>query len=146
MEIARTVLDQLRDFKAWEKTGERTGDLTLLDYVGFVATPDLFFAFAELFWPQLIMHEGRAFLASGFKASTYDEWVRSGRSKEDIQRAMNHVHVLTLIQNSELDDDLAIAVARTIASIWNRTLSPAGLHAEVVGTNVDDIAVTLIST
>lgn len=142
MEFDRAVLTQLTDLARWRDTGARPGTVSLLDYVGFVGTPDLLVAFAELFLPQLIEHDGSKFLAAGFQASTYDAWKKSGLSASDVQRVMNHLHVSTLIQNQDVSDTMAVEIARSIAIIWNRTLLPEKVQAEAVGTTFDDAAVT----
>jgi len=142
MRPSASILAKLADFQEWSKTGAEKGPISLLDYVGFVATPDLLFGFAELFCPDLIVHQGWHFLGSGFSADVYEQWLRAGKSPREIQRVMNHVHVSTLLQQQVISDDVAVEVARIIAEIWSRTLGPEGLVAEVVGSNFDDAAAT----
>jgi hypothetical protein len=122
--------------------GSRTTLVSLLDYVGFIATLDMVFAFAELFQPELVVHEGRRFLASGFTQATYDGWVQKGTSPKEIQRVMNHIHISTLIQNQEVSDEAACEAAQAIALIWSRTLGPEGLQVEAIGDDFMDAAVT----
>lgn len=137
-----SVWAQLADVRAWAAGGPDPDLVTLLDYVGFAATPDLLFAFADLFWPDLVVHEGLRFLASGFTVDTYEQWRRSGRSPEEIQRVMNHVHVSTLLQQKDVSDETAVEAARIIAGIWGRTLGPEDIVAEAMGTELADAAVT----
>ena len=88
------VLAQLDDLAAWSRTGPAgRGTITLLDYVGFIATPDAFFGFAALFWPDTLVHEGHVFLASRFEVASFDAWRDRGLELREIQRVMNHVHV-----------------------------------------------------
>ncbi|MBK9260712.1 MAG: hypothetical protein IPM54_12950 [Polyangiaceae bacterium] len=133
---------QLADFDAWCKSGPQGADISLIDYVGFVATPDLLFGFASLFWPDLIVHEERRFLASGFSPALYEQWRAKGLNSREIQRVMNHVHISTLFQNQQISDEIAVEAARLLATTWSRTLGPEGLAAEAVGSNLDDAAVT----
>lgn len=142
MRVKDSVVTQLRDLQAWSQTGAVGGAVSLFDYVGFIATLDSIFGFAELFSPELVVHQGRRFLASGFSVVTYDAWAQRGSSPQEIQRAMNHVHVSTLLQNQEISDDAANEVARVIASIWSRTLSSEGMAVEVVGATFTDASVT----
>ena len=102
MRVKRSVLERLEDFRAWGRTGAAPGGdpITLLDYVGFVARPDFVFAFAELFFPELVEHEGRKYLASRFSSAAYDAWIEPGRSAEETQRLMNYLHVCWLIQTN----------------------------------------------
>lgn len=138
----RSIIAQLANFNEWSKTGPEPATISLLDYVGFVATPDLLFGFAALFWPDLIVHDGLRFLASGFSAEAYDDWKRTGKAPQEVQRVMNHLHVSTLLQQQVVSDEVAVEAARVIATIWSRTLGPEGLVAEAVGGGLDDAAVT----
>jgi hypothetical protein len=142
MRVKRSVLERLEDFRAWGRTGPAPGPITLLDYVGFVALPDSVFAFAELFFPELVEHEGRKFLASRFSSAAYDAWIEAGCSAEETQRVMNHLHGCWLIQSQPIDDEMALEIASAIASVWTRTLEPEGLTVEVEGTTFEDAAVT----
>ena len=146
MRPSASIIAKLADFQEWCKTGADKSPISLLDYVGFVASPDLVFGFAELFCPDLIVHEGLHFLGSGFSADVYEQWLRAGRNPREIQRVMNHVHVSTLLQHQVVSDDVAAEVARVVAAIWSRTLGPDGLVAEVVGSNLDDAAVTFFES
>lgn len=61
-----SAMAQLGDFQAWSTSGPQPTTITLIDYVGFVATPDLCFGFAALFRPDLVVHQCLRFLGSGF--------------------------------------------------------------------------------
>jgi hypothetical protein len=142
MRVKPSVLARLADFHAWGRTGPTSDPITLLDYAGFVAVPDTVFAFAELFFPELVEHEARKYLASRFSSAVYDEWMKAGRSPEEAQRLMNHLHVSWLIQNQPIDDETAIEIAGAIGRVWTRTLAPEGLTVEVEGTTFWDASVT----
>lgn len=142
MRPGSAVLSQLANFNAWLKTGSSAEKIDLLDYIGFVATPDLMFGFASLLWPELIIHDGLHFLASGFSPAIYERWKQTGCNAQDIQRAMNHIHVSTLLQNQEISDEVATEAAHLIASFWSRTLGPDGLVVDVVEGGLDQAAVT----
>ena len=142
MRLKESVMSQLNDFRAWSATGAAPGPISLFDYVGFIATIDSLFGFAALFLPDLVVHDGLRFLASGFSGETYDAWVREGKTPHEIQRVMNHVHISTLLQQQEVSDEAAVEAARVIAEIWSRTLGTEGLIAEAVGTGFADAAIT----
>ncbi len=74
----------LPDFQAWCRTSAVPYAATLLDYVGFIATPDALLGFASLFQPDLVLHEGHYFLASGFSAATYEAWRKTRLEPENI--------------------------------------------------------------
>lgn len=137
-----SVMSQLHDFQAWSTAGAAPGPVSLLDYVGFIATLDSLFGFVALFLPDLVVHEGLRFLASGFSKETYEAWVREGKSPQEIQRVLNHVHISMLLQQEEVTDEAAVEAARVIAEIWSRTLGAEGLIAEAVGSSCADAAIT----
>lgn len=141
-----SVLSQLEDFRQWAEGGPRAEDVTLLDYVGFVATPDSLFAFAALFFPELAVYKGRRFLRAGFSVELYEAWANKGHTEEEIQRVLNHVHISTILQHGPISDVLACEAANTISQIWQRTLGPDGLTIEAVGSRYDDLAVTFYET
>jgi len=117
-----SVMAQLTDFEAWSKSAPQPSTITLIDYVGFVATPDLFFGFAALFRPDLTVHRGVRFLASGFSEALYEQWRSKGLDSREIQRVLNHVHISTLFQNQSIADETAVEAARILASIWSVTV------------------------
>lgn len=137
-----SIMAQLADFAAWSRSGPQPTTITLIDYVGFVATPDLFFGFAALFSPDLIVYQGVRFLASGFSKALYEQWRSKGLDSRDIQRVLNHVHISTLFQNQSISDETAVEAARILVSIWSRTLGPERLVAEAVGSGLEDAAAT----
>lgn len=140
MTVPSSVLDALQDFQQW-KAGR--DDFDLLDYVGCVATPDLFYAFLSLLNPELIRHDGELFLASHFERSTYDEWIARVGDPVEAQKAMNHIHVSTLFQGQVVPDAVATDVSKRIAEHWSRMFSSDGLVAEAFGASFDDAQVTL---
>lgn len=142
MLVKDSVMSQLHDFRAWSATASAPGSISLLDYVGFIATLDSVLAFGALFFPEVTVHEGLRFLASGFSKATYDAWANAGKRPHEIQRVMNHVHVSTLLQEQSVSDEAAIEVARVIAAIWSRTLGHDGLNVEAFGSTFEDAAVT----
>lgn len=146
MHIDQTIMDQLKDFQLWAQSGGNPEAFTLLDYVGCIATVDKVLAFAELFSPEILVHKGRHFLASGFSQEIYEEWVKAGKGTEDIQRVMNHIHISTLLQDQEVTDEAALKVARVISEIWSKTLSSYGLQVEAIGAGFHDAAVTFFES
>lgn len=133
------VLRELKDFQAWG--AESPSAITLLDYVGFVGTPDLLFAFAALFQPEVLVHHRLHFMASGFDGATYEAWKQRGLSGRAIQKVMNHVHISTIFQNQEVSDLVAVAACRLLRDIWRRTLDP-NLIVEAGGSGLHDAFVT----
>jgi hypothetical protein len=134
---APELLESLEDFKAWRRDSP---GFDLWDYVQCVGTPDHFFAFAELFCPTLIQHEGHYFQASGFTPALYQEWMDSLHDPIAVQKMMNHIHISSLFQEGELSNAVASEAAARLATLWNLTLAGKGLVAEAFGG--DDAQVT----
>lgn len=142
MKINPSIFAQLEDMRAWAKSTPGADPISLLDYVGFIATLDNVFAFGELFCPELVVHENRKFLKSRFDERVYEEWRSQGKSGAEIQSVMNHLHVSWLIQEQAISDEAAVEAARVIAVVWSRTLAPEGLIVDRVGSDFSDAAVT----
>src|SRR5215813_7121536 len=90
MKVTSDILSSLKDYQAWS-AGKR--DFDLLDYVTCVATPDLFVGFGELFFPELVFHEGNHFLASHFQTTVYNDLVCAAkRSNCGSESHESHTH------------------------------------------------------
>jgi len=136
------ILQELDAFKAWSRSGPPGSQISPIDFIGFIATPDLFFGFVGLFCPEVVQRRGGVFLASGFTDEALDAWLRKGTTLREAQRVMNHIHVSTLIQDQVVSDELAIEIADHLASIWNLTLGGHSVVAERIGTGAVDAATT----
>jgi len=137
--VPTDVLSMLKDYQSW---AAGKSDFDLLDYVACVATPDLFFGFGELFFPEVVLHDGNYFLASDFRASTYNEWLVRLKDPIAVQKVMNHVHISTLIQQQVVPDLVALEVAKHLAACWSVSLADKGLVAEAYGETFEDLEVT----
>ena len=140
MKVSRNLLKQLRRINEWKDHQGNSSDIDLLDYVGFECTPEIFFALAELFSPELIEYEGGRFLKSHFDSATFYSWQDKGFSMIDAQIMLNHIHVRTIIQGQEVSDELANAIANTIKFFWSLSIKDA--HIQVLASTYDDLAVT----
>ena len=139
MKVTTDILSTLKDYQAWS-AGK--SDFDLLDYVTCVATPNLFFGFGELFFPELVHHAGNYFLASHFRAALYDEWLARLKDPLAVQKVMNHVHISTLFQQQVVPDLVAVAVAKQLAASWSLSLADKGLIGEAYGKTLEDLEVT----
>lgn len=139
------ILHELSDFQAWKRNVEGGAPFSLQDYVGCVMTPDLLFACAELFWPQLIMHDGHYFIASGFEPEIYEDWQNRLDDPVDIQKIMNHIHIGIIFQNQDVTLGMYLEAANLIAEFWTSVFSPLGLVGHAGGEIFEDISVTLFA-
>jgi hypothetical protein len=138
--LSTNITSMLSDYQAW-RGQSRT--FSLLDYVGCVGSPDLFFAFASLFSPDLIEHEGYYFLADRFDLTTYDAWKEKIEDRAEIQKVMNHVHMSMLFQGQEVPASIAVAAANVLASHWSIVFRELKLVSAAAGTDLDSAEVTL---
>jgi hypothetical protein len=117
---------------------------SLLDFATLRATPELLMAFAALFFCELIEVEGHYFVAEKFDPRVFDESKTRLTDLREVQRIMNQIQIRTLMQNAEVSDSLARVCAQVIASAWNEVHGPNHVVAEVHGTTLEDLSVTLV--
>jgi hypothetical protein len=141
MEILKKMSPQLKEYQSWRGT-ERGEDITLLDFAGFVATPDILCAIYALFFPECILHRDRYFLANHFSESLYDQWIEKSESGMAVQKVLNHVHISTLIQNQSIPDLLACQCAQLLCAAWKCSLEGLDVTVQSGGTGYDDAYVT----
>ena len=139
--MTKDIEELLPDLNAWRT--RNAADISLLDYVSFICTPDSFFAYAELFAPTLVNHAGEYFIASKFSVDSYDEWFTRLKDTRAVQRVMNHIHISTLFQQQFVPDQLAAAAASTLATIWSRQFASLDLVGKAAGTDLANAEVTL---
>jgi hypothetical protein len=136
-------LQALGDFQSW-KEGEDE-PVTLLDYAGFTATPDQMFGYAAVFFRELIEVDGHYFFEDAFDADTYALWKSKLSNGRDIQRVMNALPMSRLLQSADVDATAAAACAQLVADAWNEVHIRRGVTAEVHGSTLEDLAVTLVN-
>jgi hypothetical protein len=139
------ILGMLKDYNSWSRSETELKTISIFDYLCFTATPDALFAFASLFFIELIKYEDGLFIKERFDEAVYGEWKKRLDSVAEIQRVMNHIHIRQIFQNQVISDELAFESAKLIQNIWSRTFESDGLKAEVHGKTSQDISVTLVS-
>jgi hypothetical protein len=145
MMFSAEVLKMLHDFRSWNSGKDGSQPISIFDYLCFTATPDALFAFASLFFIELIKYEDVFFIKERFDERVYREWKKRLDNVVEIQRAINHIHISQIFQNQDVDDELAFEVANLIQKIWSRVFAGDGLIAEVHGETAQDISITLVS-
>lgn len=144
MRFSEEQTRDLEDYQSWNEGRSAADRLSLFDYATFAATPDLLLAFAALFFCELTEVDGHYFIAEKFDAEAYVDWRRRQPDMREIQRAMNNLYMSTLLQNAEVTDAQAKICAQVIAAAWNEVHGAKHVVAEVHGTVLDDLAVTLV--
>ena len=143
MKVGARTLAALSEYRKW-KEGARNSSFSLLDFACCVGTPDILFAFAELFSPELVLHEGAYFISSKFDEGAYEAWKSRGTDAREIQRVMNHIHMASILQQGDVPTEVLEEAAGVIASMWTQSFRSSGLVGEVVDEG-PDVAVTLVS-
>jgi len=146
MRFSEEQTRDLEDFQSWNEGRSGTDRLSLFDYATFQATPDLLLSFAALFFCELTEVDGHYFIAAKFDAAVYEDWKRKSPDHREIQRAMNNLFMSTLLQNAEVSDAQAKVCADVIAAAWNAVHGDRHVVAEVHGTTLEDLAVTLVDS
>lgn len=78
---------------------------------------DLAFCFIEFLAPKFRVVDGLIFLNETFDEDRYKEYVRTGKSTDEIQLWLN-LHEITGIFN-DIDEDDAMRMATKISEMWN---------------------------
>ena len=141
MEILKKISPQLEEFQRWRNT-EKGESITLFDFAGFIATPDILCGLVALLFPDCLSHRGKFFLANHFSDSLYDSWMEKLDSVAEVQKVLNHVHISTVLQDTDISDELACQFAELLCSAWRRSLRGLELTVESGGAGYDDAYVT----
>jgi hypothetical protein len=145
VKISTETTERLSDFRSWNEGKCEADRISLLTYATFVATPDLLFAFASLFFCELVEVEKHYFIKDRFDVRVYEDWKKRLDDPRAIQRVMNHIHISTLLQNADVDEAQARSCAELLAAAWNEVHLRRGATAEVHGTTLEDLSVTLVN-
>ena len=146
MRFNEEQLQGLEDFQSRNEGRSGADRLSLFDYATLEATPDLLLAFAALFFCELTEVDGHYFIAEKFDATVYEAWKRRLEDRRDIQRAMNRLVMNTLLQSTVVTDSQAKVCAQVVAAAWNEVHGTKHMVAEVHGTTLEDLAVTLVDS
>jgi hypothetical protein len=126
------LLPTLREMRAtW--TGPT---INLWSFVNFKGSMELGYAFASLFWPELIEVQGGIFVAEQFGQDSFDHWFESlGGSLTRVEAMMNHLHVNDIFLNAPIDDHLPSSVdrrfAESLAGCWRAAAAAQFPHLPI---------------
>jgi hypothetical protein len=145
MRIPTEALARLPDYQSRNAGRSESARISLEEYATLVATPDLLFAFAALFFCEMVEVEKHYFIKERFERGVYEDWKTRRDDLRDIQRVMNRLQVSTLLQGAQMDDALARSCAELLAAVWTEVHIRRGVTAEVHGTTANDLSVTLVN-
>jgi hypothetical protein len=143
LRITDQQLRELSDYQAW-KEGEE-GSTSLLDYATYTATPDQLFGYAAIFFRELVEVDKHYFFADEFDPGAYQKAKEQLPDGRDVQRRLNALPMTRLLQNADIGDAAAKSCAGLIAAAWNEVHAHEGVTAEIHGTTLDDLVVTLVN-
>jgi len=134
----------LPEFRAWSQKFDPPADVDayISQNVGVTAAV----AISEIFFPQLIEVRGCILLAHRYQHSNFEDWwTRTAGNRNEIERALNHVHLWDLFEpTGEQEEDALVELARRIAWAWRSwaaTLFPKRTFVTAV---VDDYGPTVV--
>ena len=95
--------------------------IDIKSWLSCMGTFELAIAFGELFWPELLMHDGGVYFADSFSEENYRDWMRHTHGdRTSVQAVINHVHVLDLFTPVETPPtrDQIVHVGRKLKEMW----------------------------
>ena len=141
----KEVLGDLKEYSSWNKGKANDDKITLFDFATFIATPDMLFAISELFNPELFWFDGCCFIKEKFSKEAYGSWKSKGLEKTEIEKVMNHIHITSILQGEELELNMAESCSELIVYMWNKAFISKDVVGAVIGTELNDLAVTITS-
>lgn len=97
-----------------------------IDYIHilFQAGPipvDLADCFADLFWPEFVIVDGRVFVANMYDANHYQQYLNDGLKLDDIQFWSNLLEITGIFDDMTLSN--AACFAEKIVKCWNARIN-----------------------
>jgi hypothetical protein len=93
------------------------------DWVRNCGTIDEAVAYAGLFWPDFVTHDGCIFLE--FDETAYREWMNhTGGDRQAVEATMNHRHIRDLVaqQHAEPTREQLVQLGRFLKQMWESKL------------------------
>ena len=124
LEVAN--LSTIRDYSiGWvTQDGDPVKPFSPWQYLGYICGLHDAAAFVTLFLPEFCIHEGMIFLSKEFDKETYESYIASGFSDQEISFMINHVHVIDLFpyKPEQIDSEVAQFVGNGLAESWTAKL------------------------
>jgi hypothetical protein len=143
LRFSEQQLRALSDFQSWKEGEDEPA--TLLDYATYTATPDQLFGYAAVFFRELVEVDGHYFFADEFDAAAYEKAKAELPDGRDVQRRLNALPMTRLLRNADSDDASAKSCAALVAAAWNEVHAHEGVTAEIHGSTLADLIVTLVN-
>ncbi|MFK7824840.1 MAG: hypothetical protein AB8G05_11825 [Oligoflexales bacterium] len=116
----------LDDFNNWSN---ENNDFSFNDYIQSIfsskqLSPDLFYAFMRLFWPEFILSNGFVFLKDPNSSEKLEKLIKGGKDVEYWANLLNVDGFFTGTQQEGEDNTIEISkrIAKSLASSWHTKL------------------------
>lgn len=100
---------------------EWVDDLSPVDWLAYTGSLGQAIAYAELFWPSFVDHDGYILLAGRFDQANFQTWVAAtGGDKRAVEGVINHTHILDLFvkHESEPTREQVVWLGRLLREMW----------------------------
>ncbi|HEY1189510.1 MAG TPA: hypothetical protein VGE74_17830 [Gemmata sp.] len=104
---------------------EWVDDLTPVGWLAHVGSFGQAIAFAELFWPEFVEHEGCVLLARRFDPVSFRQWIEAtGGDRRAVEAVLNHTHILDLFVHREPEPtrEQVVHLGRVLRAMWGAKL------------------------
>lgn len=100
-------------------------DLTPIGWVYYAGTPGQAIAYANLFWPKFVEHEGCVLRDEAFEIESFNTWMQStDGNRREVEAVINHVHILDIFGNEAATPtlDQVLCLGRFLKATWEAKL------------------------
>lgn len=104
---------------------EWVDDLTPTGWLAHVGSLGQAIAYAELFWPEFVEHEGCILLAFRLDAANLRQWLEAtGGERRAAEAVINHTHILDLFVEHEVEPtrEQVVHLGRVLRAMWSAKL------------------------
>ena len=99
--------------------------LTPLGWLANIGSLGQAIAYAELFWPTFVEHDGCILLSGRFDQDNFQRWlVATGGDRSAVEGVINHTHILDLFvqHNTEPTREQVVWLGRLLKEMWQAKL------------------------
>ncbi len=101
-------------------------DLSPLGWLYHAGSLGQAIAYAELFWPSFVEHDGCILLADRYEPANFQGWMESTKGdRRAVEAVLNHTHILDLFLGSETEPtrDQIVHLGATLKEMWTAKLN-----------------------
>ena len=109
-------------------------DLSPVGWIFYAGTPGQAIAYAHLFWPRFIEHDGCILRGEAFEIGNFEAWMKStDNNRRSVEAVLNHLHILDIFGEARIAPNLeqVLCLGRFLKATWG-----AKLQNEFPGKNI----------